>query len=373
MRRRLLLAIGLITFSTLGGGCWDVAEINRRAIVIAVGLDAVPAGRVRVTIQVPVMASMLPPTAGGGAGGGKTFHILTSEGESAYAAVPGLQSRTMNALFFGQVKTVVVGAELARRNIVPFLDFLRRHPEIPPQAIVVLAKGEAKDLLSGTHNSQELPGLVLTRYFMSPNKADLAYPMPAWQLQRTLEDGPEDPFLPWVAYEKGTQAFALHGLGVFHHRRLAGELSDVETRMFGLLSGKARNTSFTVLTDLGRVAYRKVMAKTKRQVQVQGETIALRLQVRVNGFLIEVRGDESRLGTKDVERIEEATARVLKREMEAAVRRLQQLNADILGLGELVRATRPQIWRRIDWDEEFPRLPVRIEVSFGARQTGTYR
>ena len=55
------------------------------------------------------------------------------------------------------------------------------------------------------------------------------------------------------------------------------------------------------------------------------------------------------------------------------MRHLQSLNSDILGFGELVRATLPKIWQRIDWDTEYPRVKVRIDFKFNIEKTGTQR
>lgn len=41
-------------------GCWSVEEINDRIIVLAAGVDQVANGRLRLSLQVPVVEEILP-------------------------------------------------------------------------------------------------------------------------------------------------------------------------------------------------------------------------------------------------------------------------------------------------------------------------
>ncbi len=76
---------------------------------------------------------------------------------------------------------------------------------------------------------------------------------------------------------------------------------------------------------------------------------------------------------EDIKEIEQKTERAVKAEMMKTIRNLQELNSDILGFGELVRATQPEVWRRINWDTEFPQVQVKIDFTFNIERTGYYR
>jgi hypothetical protein len=41
-------------------GCWNAEEINDRVIVLAAGMDQVENGRVRLSLQVPIVEEVLP-------------------------------------------------------------------------------------------------------------------------------------------------------------------------------------------------------------------------------------------------------------------------------------------------------------------------
>ena len=180
--------------------------------------------------------------------------------------------------------------------------------------------------------------------------------------------------MPLIAFDRAEGTFVIRGLGVFHGDRLVGELSGRETRAFGLLTARAGSATLQVPLDkIGRVTYRRVRSSSKVTPFISGSRLGFLVKVSVQGFLIEMTKPVSPISIQLNRAMELATAHAIEDEMARMVRRLQELNSDILGFGELLRATRPKIWRRINWDKEFPRASVRIEVNFTIARTGTYR
>ncbi|HEX3047446.1 MAG TPA: Ger(x)C family spore germination C-terminal domain-containing protein [Bacillota bacterium] len=122
-----------------------------------------------------------------------------------------------------------------------------------------------------------------------------------------------------------------------------------------------------------KATFREVKTRTKIKAIPKGQEIEFLFKTRARGYLVELTNAKANLSVKDIREIEQKTERAVKAEMLKTIRRLQELNSDILGLGELVRATRPEVWRRIDWDQEFPRVQVKIDFKFNIERTGTYR
>ncbi|HEX3046406.1 MAG TPA: Ger(x)C family spore germination protein [Bacillota bacterium] len=374
--RHKWLFLGLILLITLFSGCWDISEINRRTIVVALGLDATEDGKVKVSLQIPLAQSVSartetnqPPT--------KTFYTITNEAESPMAAIEGLQSKTGNDLFYGQLKVVIFGASLARNGLLAITDFLQRVPVLPPQGLMLLADGVAEEIISKEVSSREVPGLVILNFLEQSAKSDLAFPLSGWQLVRGVNFDTEDIFLPVISFEPQEETFIIKGIGVFHHDRLVGILSDTETRMFGFLTGRARNAAPSLVAQhsnvgLGRVSYR-VMANTKTKAFVDGEQLRFLVNVKLKGSLVESTKAETRLSLEEVRELEKAAEQKFKSEMMKTVRHLQELNSDVLGFGELLRAMHPKAYRRLNWDREFPRVPVQVKVKFNLEQSGSFR
>lgn len=372
MRHKWFLMF-LFVLITSCGGCWDVEDINKRAIILALGLDVTSENRIQVSAQIPVVMDMAPAVRGGQEPV-KPFQIVSGESDTSYGAVPELQSKTVRSIFLGQLKTVVIGADLAKRGLKPVVDFLERHPKIPTQALVVLAKGRVEDLLNVPIFTKEIPGITIDDFLHSASKADMTYTLKEMEIVKAFTTGLEDAYMPLIAVDPAKKEYTINGLGVFHRDRMVGELSGNETRIFGLLSGRADNAYLSIpLDNVNKATFRKVKAKTRIKAISKGNRIEFLIKSRAKGYLVEMTNARADLSIKEIMELEQKTVRAVKAEMIKTIRHLQELNSDILGFGELVRATKPEVWRRINWDREFPQVQVKIDFKFNIERTGYYR
>lgn len=372
MRYKWLL-MWLFLLITFCNGCWDVEDINNRAIVLALGLDITPEGRIHVSAQVPVIMDLHTQIPSGQAPE-KPFQIVSGDSDTSFGAVPELQSKTFRSLFYGQIQALVISADLARRGLKPLVDFLERHPKIPPQAWVILTRGRAEVLLNAPIFTKEISAITLQTFFHSMTKADRVYVLDGMKVIKAFTTGLEDAYMPFIAVDPVKKEYTIEGLGVFHRDRMVGELSGAETRMFGFLSGRTGNAYPSIsLDNENKATFREVKARTKIKAIPKGPGLEFLFKTRARGYLVEMTNAKANLSLKDIREIEQKTERAVKAELLKTIRHLQELNSDILGLGELVRATQPEVWRRIDWETEFPRVQVKIDFKFNIERTGTYR
>jgi len=310
----------------------------------------------------------------GGASPEKPFNVKTSEADTVFGAIPGLQSKTLRNLFLGQLKTVVISAAVARRGLKPLVDFLERHPEIPPQADILIVDGSAKDILDAPLSSKEIPGLTIRNFLMSTLKADMVYTLRLNQLIRGLRVDQHDAYMPVISYEPREKSYIINGISVFHQDRMVGELNPIETRMFGFLSGKVRNAYPSIAMDLKSTAtFRDIKSNAKTRVIINGDRTKFIIKARAQGFLTDLTSGKANFSPEDIKAIEAHTEKEITRGMRRTMRRLQEMRSDILGLGELLRATKPKEWQHVNWQTEYPKAEVRIDFKFNIQRTGVFR
>lgn len=370
MRLKLLMVLIMTLFLT---GCWDEEDVTNRVIVLGLGLDKAPNGNTKVSIQVPIVEELLSP-GGGEEVAAKPFTLITSEGKSAFAAVPGLQSKTQRSIFYGQIKAVIIGKDLAESGLAGSTEFLRRHPEAPPQAFLLITKREASEILGFTLANKRLPAYAPVTFFHAHRKGDQAFPQRVWEFDRNIHSQTQDAYIPMIDYSHKEQAFLIRGLGVFHDDKLAGSLSGEETRMFGFLSGLANNGYVSLpIEKYGRITFRRVRSKPKVRIRRIGKEIDCEIKINASGYLVESTAGAVQLTEQDLEIMQKKTAAYLKRESAKTIKHLQQLNSDILALGEKFRATYPDEWEKIDWDKTYPEVKIRLSVKFEIPRSGTTR
>lgn len=354
-------------------GCWSAEEINDRIIVLAAGVDQVANGRLRLSLQVPVVEEILP-IFGSPQVNKRPFAVLTAEGESVFAAVPTLQSKTQLSLFFGHLKTVLIAEELAAAGLKSIMDGLRRHPRIPPQAHVLLVKDEVPTMLNHSLWHKGVPGSSLVSFFHVRGKRDQAFEQSVWQLDRNINLATQDAFLPVLAYDAAEETFVIAGLGVFRNDRLVGELSGEEARMFGLLSGETRNAYLNLhLPAYGWVTMRQVRAKVRIGYKREPTMPVITIAIKARGVLGEATQTALKLNREDRRRINHAIGAHLEREMRRTLQKLQDYGADLLALREVYRMHNPLTWEAAAWERLYPQIPIDLKVEFKMDNYGVFR
>lgn len=94
--------IPIILMMLLISGCWDVTDIDRRDIVIALGLDAVPDNKVIASAQIPLVETS--PISFGAQMPEKPFHTITSQANNAFNATLKLETKAVKRLFWGSLR-----------------------------------------------------------------------------------------------------------------------------------------------------------------------------------------------------------------------------------------------------------------------------
>lgn len=365
-------AIFIMLAMLLISGCWDVTDIDRRAIVIALGLDAAPDNKVMASAQIPLVETS--PISLGAQLPEKPFHTITSQAKNAFDATLRLETKAVKRLFWGQLKVVVVNTALAERGLKKYSEFLERHPEIPPISYMALTETTSSDILSVGLSSRFLPGTAIDEYFTSKVKANKVYPLRIWQFVKSIEVEPTDAYLPIIAYDKEEQVYSISGIGVFSRDRLVGKLSENETMMAGIIMGKPLNASLSVpIGKLGEITYRRVDLNRNITILRTRPKVEFLVEVSAKGFGTSVTSDRAELSAENIKKIEKATAEFIKKDMLDTIRHLQLLGSDIIGFGDVIRANKPEIWKRLNWEEEYPRASIQVRVRFGLERVGKYR
>jgi len=351
-------------------GCWDLEDVSKQAIVLAVGLDQTVTGRVKVSLQIPIVEKS-PAVPGGEPMSAKPFSLIMAEGKSLLAAIPGLQSKTQRRLLLDQVKAVVISTALAQQGLKGTIDFLHRHPTLPPQALLLLTDRKASQVLNFTLGNKRIPTSELVAFFQGPSKRDRVFSQHLWEFHRNINSRTQDAFIPLLNYNLQEKTFAIVGLGVFRRDRLVGKLSANEARMFGMLAGKTKDGYLSIPTQqYGRLGFRRISAHPQFKLRRNKAQWEFEIKVKVKGHLAESTRGATGFTIRDWQRIEAVTANYLKREMLKTLRRLQLLNSDLLALGEKLRATAPREWAALNWEQAYPKAQLRLEVKFRIYQIG---
>lgn len=424
--------IGITIFVTacavIIGGCWGRVEVDDLALVMAIGLDKGENNTVYVTLQIAVPRAV----AGGGAEGGgpgaggsaaETSLITTMRGRSILGLIDIANAYIDRRLSFVHSKLLVIGEDLAKEGVAPYISELVRFHEIRRTMFLVIAKGTACEFI--TENKPVLernPAKNLELLALAGRKAGL---IPASQIQRFLvemqslgeeplvilaginkrqppeekgeekskseekseSDSPSELFIPidesdirYVAGKSpsiGGNPVELLGAAVFKGDKMVGEITGEEVRYVLYLRGTFKQGITVVQDPFTQDRFVAADLRLARPTQIRVKKDEGKFHVTVNialeGSLIGSQGNENYADPKVLKTIEKQLVNEIEKGCEDIIRKAQNaFLSDIFAFGNKARHLTMtwQEWQDLGWHEEFPHADVTVTVKVELRRTG---
>jgi spore germination protein KC len=384
MRHRAVILLTILLATLFLTGCWNRREIEALGFVMAVGVDQRENGQTEVTVQVAK-----PEALGKRDGGGKAvkaFTTYSASGRIIAEAVGNLGKESPRSLWFGHNQVVIIGEEMARRGVLPVMDWLAREPELRREMWVLVARGKAKDLLEAEVEFERIPAKGILRLIKARGVASLAQAIRANEFLRVLSTKHTSVTTSVITIsnepkggEKLTPEFRLEGAAVFRGSTLVGFLDAIETRGMLWVTGKLRRGIVVVPypeDENERVALEIVRASGEIEPRTEDGRISFVVKIRAEGAIGEQTSSANLATPFALEELERRERQVIEEEIAAALRRAKELKADIFGFGETLHREFPSLWRELkeEWvSEGFPEIALIPEIKTVLRRTGKSR
>lgn len=421
----MIIVALIVTCALIIGGCWGRTEVDDLALVMAIGLDKADDDSVYVTFQIAVPRAVASGGAEGGgpsAGGGGTEAslITTMRGRSILGLIDMANTYIDRRLSFVHGKLLVVGEDLAKQGLAPYVSELVRFHEIRRTMFVVIAKGTAREFISANKPILEQnPAKNLELLALACRKAGL---IPASQLHRFLvgmqslgeepltilagiskhqspdekgekkkdEAKGEGESLQFIPIEKsdinyiagkspsiGGNPVELLGAAVFRGDKMVGEITGEEVRYVLYLRGTFKQ-GITVAEDpleRGRfvAADLRLARPTQLRVEKDGNRFHINVNITLEGGLVGSQGKEDYADPKVLEAVEKQLANQIEEGCRDIIKKAQtEFSSDIFAFGNKARhlVTTWQDWMDLDWTEEFPSAAAKVTVKVELRRTG---
>lgn len=328
-------------------------EMGDMALLRVMGVDAAPAG-VAVT-------GSTGPRAKGLQEEGEAALTLSADRESLSGACLAMQGQSDSYVFFGYVDQLLLGEELARRDIRPVLDYFARDAELGLGARLWLVRGDtARNAVSAGGEDGVDKRLETLRHDSEMGVAALT--RTAGEVYTgLLEQG--SAFVPALSPAgDGGAVLSESGYGVLKDGALAGFLEGEAARGLELLCGGPAGDILELELPDGRVCVKLTSARTGSRLAFSGDELsALELTCEVEARLSEYRRRPTRAA---LEQLQVALEAQIRARLEAALERLQAWGTDCTGLGAKAAIACPAKWQavRADWPDRFARVPVELRV-----------
>lgn len=384
MSKRLYLLLIFLILPVILTGCWDLQDIDQRAIVIAIAIDFedITPGSGNIYEQMIKLTAQLaiPQKLGAGAGqapgmGEESVWNVSAVGRNISMALVNLQQKLQNEIFLAHVRVVVISEDIARDGINRYMNFFKNNTEFRRLSYFVISEGKAEDVLKSFPKTATIQGMFLSQ--MIDNEV----------MRQTM---PDIPFIEFTirSVNKGIDPVAVmvnslgdvikySGLAVFRGDRMVGKLEKEEDWNFIQLAENYTGgieVIRDVRSELGRITILFTNIDTHIKPVKKEKNFLFKSDISLEGILISQESDTDYDNDILFREMEKRIANEVKREMEAVFYKVQhQYDADIFGFGERVQAHLPSEWNKVkNWREEFKKLEIEISVEVKIRRVGMH-
>lgn len=348
-------------------GCVPHTELNKRAIVEALGIDY-DGSQYKVTFQYYNLS---------GAGSRTQIdpskpNVLTAKGtgSSVYAALKDAEFNCGRELMLGITQIIVIGREAAKQPLKSLISFSAAFYESHPKVKLAIADDTAEKVLSvkfteGSVSTQKLsfmfetaeksgyvgfPSMLDTFIDLSGKHGSLCLP-----LLQEVDDGSD-------VTKEGKNVLIKGGV-IFRDGVYCAEIDTEETSGLALLDGKAENTTVIVDYEGARVAVEIFDIKTAVLPAYQDGRLIFTVKTTCGGKYLDSFIDEADASPDD--QIERLCAQQLIQRMETATAALLEANADVLRLQLLLKHHSYTDWLKTSeqWEQLFPESLFVFETS----------
>lgn len=386
-RKRFLPFLLILLVSIILTGCWDLKDINRRVMVVALGLDLAERtetenyeyiSMVKLTAQVAI-----PEKLSGGAGqplttGAEAVWNVSAIGRNVSMCYVNLQQRLQNELFLGHTRVLVISEDLAREGLSRYMNFFRNNPEFRRLSYLLISENKAEDLLNTFPKTANLQAIYLMNLIEDEIQRQTMPDLPFIEIAIRGVTSGVDPIAVLISSDKETGIIKYSGLAVFRGDRMVGKLDVEETWSYlQLAEGKLSGLEVVrdVESEIGRLSIVfKDLKRKMRLVLTEKGNFKFECKLSFEGIIFSQ--EVPAVYTKEIylDQLENRVSTEVKREIETVFYKVQQkYNADIFGFGELVKAYMPEEWKRIeDWHEEFKKVELELDVETIIRRSGMH-
>ena len=393
---KLYIILFITILSLLITGCWDSKDIDKLALVKGIAID-IPQNkdRIKYTVQV-IKPTPISQSGGGTAQGSRAAETVSATGYTLYEANRNLIKRIGRAPYFGNSEIIVIGEEIARRGLKPYLDFFLRNKEIRGRSKIVISKNKAAAVFEKPHYLEDITavglksmvdgisisGTIITTELIPFNINILNENIDPVASVVELKQGGPKPQNPQENKKKKNQKNLIFtdGGAMFKGDKLQDWLTRKEARGYNWIKDPSEIRGPIIVKIPSIAEANKISVEITRgnskiipQLINSENKFKIKFKVETEGFIIEKMSEDFSLRSQaHIEKLNKRFAQIVKNEIINTLKKSRQYQADIFGFAEAIYKKYPQEFKEIkdNWDQLYLKLPVEYNIKADIRRTG---
>lgn len=335
--------------------------------------------RVAVQIALPGRIPLGPGEAGGGKGSaGQTVWVINVVGHTIDDAIMNLQQQISAKLFFGHLRVIVISEDVAKKGMQNVNDYFRRNSEVRRMAWMLVAKGNAEDIMKAAPKLERVPTLYLISTMDSAVQMGKFPNDFVGNFWSDISKKGKEGFLPYVGIMK-EQNVEIMGIAYFKGDKLIGTTKPLEIGAYMGIKG-IKQAGYRGIISMDGSSDTITLYASSRQSKIEVDikdglpyfTVSILIDLNIE----EKMNERFPINTSEmIRKIEQEDEKWSAKFHEGLIKQTQLKGADIFGFGEYVRAKQSKFWNehvktKEKWQEMYKDISVDVNVDVRIRRVG---
>ncbi len=376
MKRLCCIFISIIILFSAAGCKGAKQEVQKLALVLAMGFDLTPENKYLLTVQ--ILNPQKDSSQSTDCKKGDQVMIFSSDGDTPIDAVNQLATDYGRNLYFGHNDYVVIGKKLAESGLSLFIDSMLRGHESRLGNILLLAKDEAWKILEFKPIDEQIPSNSVRKLIELQSIRGYSPVISRLDFINTLSSKTAASIMGVIDLNRENnigKTFKLAGTGVFKNDKLIGYLSINETRGMQWIRGRVKDGNITVDTsDNSKITFFILTANSQIKSIVENDNVIIKITIKSESKILEMPSKlDPMKNPKVMDDLAELQSKAIEKEVKLALNAAQErLDADIFDFGGLLHREHPDYWKNIEknWDHIFPDIKVDVHVISSLERPG---
>lgn len=372
--RVTVAAIVVVAIALVVAGCWDYVNLEQYSLIMGLAVDFADdeADELLLTVEIPVPAAAEPGSDGAG-GDVEPKFIASAQGVSLLEAANKLRGRMQRHPLWQQVVAIIVSEDVARDGLAPIGDVVMRFHNLNMRAHLYIVEGSAEEVLHFEPPMQPMSAVYL-RGAAEQFDRHPRFPRPeAFVIfSREIRDK-RVALVPRLQVDE--EELRMEGAAVIVDGKLLGWLDADEVEGANWIRGWVKRSFVRVACPghpEGHIAAWVVLNHHRIHTSAKGDTPVFDVEMSFTARLVDLsRCPLSPESKEHRDAIADDLINLVTERAVSAVRYGQeQLQVDILALGEQWRRRYPSPTHHDDWEVLFPQAEINVKVSMSPTGIG---
>lgn len=385
MKKNILLALviisGCLMFISLFNFTFPIelpANIEENYFVLGVAIDKgeQDESNVKLTI-ISEQFGGSSSESGGSESTSKQADVVITEGTTIFETIRKFNKFHSQKLFWGHIKYIIVSEELAKEDVLDYLDFFIRDHELRFDTSVAVSKDtSASDILKlGEKNKEFIPD-TLDSIFKNSQKISVSDRISLIELMKSFENEYTGEIIPSISidetYGEENSNIVLNGYGVFDNKKLLGFISDDTSRGLNWINNKVQSSSIVVNDEKGnKVSLEVIDSICKKEIKFDSEIPELTLNIKFSTNISELMSQDDVFSEDKIKMLEEKQNKVVEEEINKIINYSKLNGVDILPISDDIYNQYPIKWEKIkgNWKDVFEQIDIKVNINSKINRT----